>query len=69
MIKTHELSGDGHWDSTVALSMYTSLHPSTLSGCVLPRVLSRMSDVLLLRCDKHDEVEELAEHATVPVIK
>ncbi|MCX7284194.1 MAG: ornithine carbamoyltransferase [Novosphingobium sp.] len=32
------------------------------------RVLSRMADVIMLRTDDHAKVEELARHATVPVI-
>ncbi|MFN3424471.1 MAG: ornithine carbamoyltransferase [Novosphingobium meiothermophilum] len=32
------------------------------------RVLSRMADAIMLRTDDHAKVEELARHATVPVI-
>lgn len=32
------------------------------------RVLSRMADAIMLRTDDHAKVEELAHHATVPVI-
>ncbi|WP_353217185.1 ornithine carbamoyltransferase [Sandarakinorhabdus sp.] len=32
------------------------------------RVLSRMVDVLMLRTNSHEKLEQLAEHATVPVI-
>lgn len=32
------------------------------------RVLSRMSDVIMLRTDDHAKVEEMARHASVPVI-
>jgi ornithine carbamoyltransferase len=32
------------------------------------RVLSRMSDAIMLRTDDHAKLEELAHHATVPVI-
>lgn len=32
------------------------------------RVLSRMADVIMIRTDDHDKIEELAAHATVPVI-
>ena len=32
------------------------------------RVLSRMADAIMLRTDDHGKVEELARHATVPVI-
>lgn len=32
------------------------------------RVLSRMADVIMLRTDDHAKVEELARHASVPVI-
>jgi ornithine carbamoyltransferase len=32
------------------------------------RVLSRMADVIMLRTDNHAKLEELAHHATVPVI-
>lgn len=32
------------------------------------RVLSRMVDAVMIRTDDHDKIEELASHATVPVI-
>ena len=32
------------------------------------RVLSRMVDAIMLRTDDHDKIEEMAKHATVPVI-
>lgn len=32
------------------------------------RVLSRMVDAIMLRTDDHDKIEEMARHATVPVI-
>ena len=32
------------------------------------RVLSRFADAIMIRTDYHHEAEELAEHATVPVI-
>lgn len=32
------------------------------------RVLSRMADVIMMRTDDHAKIEELARHATVPVI-
>jgi len=32
------------------------------------RVLSRYVDIMMLRTDEHSKMEELAEHATVPVI-
>eukprot|EP00117_Sycon_ciliatum_P000831 scpid76064/ scgid6741/ Ornithine carbamoyltransferase, mitochondrial; Ornithine transcarbamylase len=32
------------------------------------KVLSGLVDLILLRCDKHEEVEELAKHASVPVV-
>ena len=32
------------------------------------RVLSRMVDAVMLRTNRHDKLEQLAEHATIPVI-
>ena len=32
------------------------------------RVLSRYADAIMIRTDHHDKIEELAEHASVPVI-
>lgn len=32
------------------------------------RVLSRMVDAIMLRTDDHEKIEEMAQHATVPVI-
>ncbi|WP_126172203.1 ornithine carbamoyltransferase [Altericroceibacterium xinjiangense] len=32
------------------------------------RVLSRMCDAIMIRTDSHDKLEEMARHATVPVI-
>ena len=32
------------------------------------RVLSRMADVIMIRTDDHAKIEEMADHATVPVI-
>lgn len=32
------------------------------------RVLSRMVDAIMIRTDDHDKIEEMARHATVPVI-
>jgi len=32
------------------------------------RVLSRMVDAIMVRTDQHDKIEEMARHATVPVI-
>src|SRR3546814_9711564 len=38
--------------------------------CALPisRVLSRMADAIMIRTDDHAKIEEMAHHATVPVI-
>src|SRR5690606_40378473 len=32
------------------------------------RVLSRMADAIMIRTDDHGKIEEMARHATVPVI-